>query len=186
MSIISHRQYHFESLKQYYYGKPYIYWCVQSHPEDRGDFGQGSTDTISECNNQLELSVYNMWCSYMVLTNPHMKPRNEFIIMKIFMKIVKICPKSPRFNGYFREFEKQNSNERLFCNKQQFQLKSKYGLYFSVLMANILQIHDKLCLMTNAKQLFLVRDNPHLTQNIPNLPEMLLTYRLYYLWFYIW
>ena len=32
-----------------------------------------------------------------VLTNPHMKPRMEFIIMKIFMNIVKICPKSPRF-----------------------------------------------------------------------------------------
>ena len=97
MSIISHRQYNFESLKQYYYGKPYICWCVQSHPENRGDFGQGSTENISECNNRLELSVYNMWCSYMVLTNPHMKPRIEFIIMKIFMKIVKICPKSPRF-----------------------------------------------------------------------------------------
>ena len=26
-----------------------------------------------------------------------MKPRMEFIIMKIFMNIVKICPKSPRF-----------------------------------------------------------------------------------------
>ena len=26
-----------------------------------------------------------------------MKPITEFIIMKIFMKIVKICPKSPRF-----------------------------------------------------------------------------------------
>ena len=33
----------------------------------------------------------------MVLTNPHIKPRIEFIIMKIFMKIVKICPKSLRF-----------------------------------------------------------------------------------------
>ena len=97
MSIISHRRYNFESSIQYYCGKPYIYWCVQSHPEDRGDFGQGSTENISECNNLLELSVYNMWCSNMVLTNPHMKFRIEFIIMKIFMKIVKICPKSPRF-----------------------------------------------------------------------------------------
>ena len=58
MAIISHRQYNFESVKQYYFGKPC--WCVQSHPEDRGDFGQGSTENISECNNQLELSVYNM------------------------------------------------------------------------------------------------------------------------------
>ena len=62
MSIISHRQYNFESLKQYYmyFGKPYIHVClgVQSHPEDRGDFGQGSTVNISECNNQLELSIY--------------------------------------------------------------------------------------------------------------------------------
>ena len=33
----------------------------------------------------------------MVLTNPHIKPRIEFIVMKIFMKIVKICPKSPQF-----------------------------------------------------------------------------------------
>ena len=79
-----------------------ICWCVQSHPEDRGDFGHGSKENISECNNQLELSVYNMWCSYMVLTKPHMKPGIQFIIMKIFMKIVKICPKSPRFTvgGY--------------------------------------------------------------------------------------
>ena len=97
MSIISHRQYNFESLKQYYFEKLYICWCVQSHPGLRGDFGQGSKENISECNNQLELSVYNMWCSYMVLTNPHMKPRIKFIIMKILMKIVKICPKSPRF-----------------------------------------------------------------------------------------
>ena len=97
MSIISHRRYNFESSMQYYFGKPYICWCVQSHPEDRGDFGQGSTENISECNNLLELSVYNMWCSNMVLTNPHMKFRIEFIIMKIFMKIVKICPKSPWF-----------------------------------------------------------------------------------------
>ena len=97
MSIISHRWYNFESSMQYYFGKPYICWCVQSHPKDRGDFGQGSTEKISECNNLLELGVYNMWCSNMVLTNPHMKFRIEFIIMKIFMKLVKICPKSPRF-----------------------------------------------------------------------------------------
>ena len=47
---------------QYYFGKPYVHvcWCVQSHPEDRGDFGQGSTENISECNNLLELGVYNM------------------------------------------------------------------------------------------------------------------------------
>ena len=61
---------------------------VQSHPEDQGDFGQGLTVNISECNNQLELSVYNMCSSYMVVTNPHMKPWIQFIIMKIFMKIV--------------------------------------------------------------------------------------------------
>ena len=60
MSRISQRQYNFESLRQYYFGKPYICWCVQSHPEDRGDFGQGSTENISECSNQLELSAYNM------------------------------------------------------------------------------------------------------------------------------
>ena len=34
--------------------------CVQSHLEDCGDFGQGSTENISECNNLLELGVYNM------------------------------------------------------------------------------------------------------------------------------
>ena len=38
-----------------------------------------------------------MCCSYMVLTNPHVKPWIQFIIMKIVMKIVQICPKSPRF-----------------------------------------------------------------------------------------
>ena len=96
MSIISHRQYNFESFKAVLLQKTICWYIVQSHPEDHGDFGQGSTVNISECNNQLELSVY-MWCSYMVLTNPHMKPRIEFIIMKIFMKIVKYCPKSPRF-----------------------------------------------------------------------------------------
>ena len=81
MSIISHRRYNFESSMQYYFG----------------DLRQGSTENISECNNLLELSVYNMWCSNMVLTNAHLKFRIEFIIMQIFMKIVKICPKSPRF-----------------------------------------------------------------------------------------
>ena len=61
MSIISQRQYNFESLRQYYFGKPYVGVSkLQSHPEDRGDFGQGSTENISECSNQLELSVYNM------------------------------------------------------------------------------------------------------------------------------
>ena len=79
----------------------YICWCVQRHPEDRGDFGHGSKENISECNNQLELGVYNMWCSYMALTKPHMKPGIQFIIMKIFMKIMKICPKSPRFTVLF-------------------------------------------------------------------------------------
>ena len=70
---------------------------VQSHPKDQGDFGQGLAVNISECNNRLELSVYNMCCSYMALTNPHMKHWIQFIIMKIFMKILIICPKSPRF-----------------------------------------------------------------------------------------
>ena len=70
---------------------------VQSHPEDRGDFGQGSTNYISEYTFRLELSIYGMCCSYIVLANPIMKLRIQFIIMKIFMKIVKICPKSPRF-----------------------------------------------------------------------------------------
>ena len=70
---------------------------VQSHPADQGDFGQGLTVNIWECDNQLEFSVYNMCCSYMVLTNPYVKPWIQFIIMKILMKIVQICPKSPRF-----------------------------------------------------------------------------------------
>ena len=66
---------------------------VQSHPEDQGEFGRGLTVNISECNNLLELCVYNMCWSYMVLTNPHIKHWIQFIIMMIFMKIVKICPK---------------------------------------------------------------------------------------------
>ena len=70
---------------------------VQSHPEDRGDFGQGSTNHISEYTFRLELSMYGICCSYIVLANPNMKLRIQFIIMKIIMKIVKICPKSPRF-----------------------------------------------------------------------------------------
>ena len=41
LSQISHRQFHFESLKQYYFGKPCF--GVQGHPEDQGDFGQGLT-----------------------------------------------------------------------------------------------------------------------------------------------
>ena len=101
LSQISHKQSHFESLRQYYFGKPYICLGVQSHPEDQGDFGQGLTVNIWECNNQLELSVYNMCCSYMVLTYPHVKPWIQFIIMKIFMKLVQICPKSPRFTVLF-------------------------------------------------------------------------------------
>ena len=44
---------------QYYFGKS-LCWCVQSHPEDHGDFGQGSTEHIAECNNLLELSVHVM------------------------------------------------------------------------------------------------------------------------------
>ena len=39
-------------LQAVYFGKPYICLGVQSHPEDRGDFEQGSTVNISECNNQ--------------------------------------------------------------------------------------------------------------------------------------
>ena len=70
---------------------------VQSHPEGRGDFGQGSTKNISEYNNQQESNIHNMTCSNMVLANTNMKPRIQFIIMKIFMKIVQICPKPPRF-----------------------------------------------------------------------------------------
>ena len=105
LSQISHKQSHFESLRQYYFEKPYtcihvhVHVClgVQSHPEDQGDLGQGLTVNIWECNNRIELSVYNMCCSYMVLTNPHVKPWIQFIIMKKFMKIVQICPKWPRF-----------------------------------------------------------------------------------------
>ena len=74
LSQISHRQFHFESLKPVLLWKT-IYLGVQSHHEDQGDFGQVFflTVNISECNNQLELSVY-MCSSYMVVTNPHMKP----------------------------------------------------------------------------------------------------------------
>ena len=43
LSQISHKQSHFESLRQYYFEKPYICLGVQSHPEDQGDFGQGLT-----------------------------------------------------------------------------------------------------------------------------------------------
>ena len=59
LSQISHKQSHFESLRQYYFGKLYVWVStVQSHPEYQGDFGQGSTVNIWECSNQLELSVY--------------------------------------------------------------------------------------------------------------------------------
>ena len=100
LSQISHRQSHFESSKQYYFGKAYVCLGVQSHPKDQDDFGQGLTVNISECKNQLEFGVYKMCCSYMVLTNPHMKHWIQFIIIRIFMKIVKICPKSPRFTVF--------------------------------------------------------------------------------------
>ena len=46
LSQISHKQSHFESLRQYYFGKPYICLGVQSHPEDQGDFGQSLTVNI--------------------------------------------------------------------------------------------------------------------------------------------
>ena len=107
LSQISHRQSHFESLKQYYVGKRYICLGVQSHPEDQGDFGQGLTVNISECNNLLELSVYNMCCSYMVFTNPPMKPKFQFIIMKIFIKIVKNMSKvTPVYGTYIFLYQK--------------------------------------------------------------------------------
>ena len=47
LSQISHRQSHFESLKQYYFGKPYV-WVSKVTPEDQDDFGQGLTVNISE------------------------------------------------------------------------------------------------------------------------------------------
>ena len=75
---------------------------VQSHPEDRGDFGQGSTNDISESTFRMELSIHGLCCSYVVLANPNMKLRIQFIIMKIFMKVVKICPKvTPIYGMYF-------------------------------------------------------------------------------------
>ena len=50
-------------------------WVSNVDPKTSGDFGQGSTVDISECNNQLELSIINnMCCTYMELTNPHTKP----------------------------------------------------------------------------------------------------------------
>ena len=55
---VSHKQSHFESLRQYYFGKPLCFQGVQSHPEDQGNFGQGLTVSIWEFNNQLELSVH--------------------------------------------------------------------------------------------------------------------------------
>ena len=78
----------------------YMFVCPKS-PRRPGwvwtRFNSKGLTVIWECNNQLELSVYNMCCSDMVLTNPHVKPWIQFIIMKIFMKIVQICPKSPQF-----------------------------------------------------------------------------------------
>ena len=46
----------------------------QSHPKECGDFGQGSTENISECNNQLESSII-LQCVllFMILPNPHKK-----------------------------------------------------------------------------------------------------------------
>ena len=78
-----------------------IYVWVSKVTQKPGWFGQGLTVNIWECNNQLELSVYNMCCSYMVLTSPNINPWIQFITMKIFMKIVQICPKSPRFTVQF-------------------------------------------------------------------------------------
>ena len=46
LSQMSHKQSHFESLRQYYFGKPNICLGVQSYPEDQGDFGQGLTVNI--------------------------------------------------------------------------------------------------------------------------------------------
>ena len=73
---------------------------VQRHPEDRGDFEQGST-VISECNSQLECSIICVALTWHLLIPKIMKPGIKFIIMKIFMDIVKICPKSPQFTVRF-------------------------------------------------------------------------------------
>ena len=69
LAKISHRQYNFESWKQYYLGKPCIHVClgVAKSPQSfhRGDFGfEGSiTIDISECNN-------HAWVEYV-----HLKSR---------------------------------------------------------------------------------------------------------------
>ena len=52
--------------------------------------------TISEYTIRLELNMI-MCCSYIVFANPDMKLRIQSIIMKIFMQLMKICPKSPQF-----------------------------------------------------------------------------------------
>ena len=133
LSQISHKQSHFESLRQYYFGKPYICLGVQSHPEDQGDFGQDLTVHISECNTQIELSVYNMYCSYMVHSNPHtcMNPWIQFIIMKIFMKIVQNCPKSPWFTVsafwfFFLRIKQSKCMPWDHCFFKGFQIKSNF------------------------------------------------------------
>ena len=71
LSQISHTQSHFESLRQYYFGKPYVRVSkLQSHPECQGDLGmlgQGLTVNISECNSPLELSVYYVALTWFLL-----------------------------------------------------------------------------------------------------------------------
>ena len=58
-----------------------------------------------------------MCCSYIVLANPNIKLRIQFIIMKIFMKIVKICPKSPRFTvPCSSNFQKGKRSPRMRCD----------------------------------------------------------------------
>ena len=76
-------------------------------PKIRGDLMDRSTyfRIYTEYTFRLELSMYGICCSYIVLANPNMKLRIQFIIMKIIMKIVKICPKSPRFTVQYKSKE---------------------------------------------------------------------------------
>ena len=91
MSIISHRQYNFESLKQYYFGKPC--WCVQSHPEDQGDFGQGF-------NRKYFKGEVRSWSNLISEERVKFSEQNSENLMKIGWKIRKLWTlKFHKFSG---------------------------------------------------------------------------------------
>ena len=97
----------------------------------------------------------------MVLTNPHVKFRIEFIIMKIFMKIVKICPKSPRFTVLKISYEVEYSLILPYI------LKSPAAVHNPAYPISEFGISQRTMGRDNISEV--IRDKDRINKNIPGL-----------------